>query len=98
MKVLADHSTKDFLVSNTLQPIITCTIGISLEIRTPMLASGLLQQVLQSENRCIYFHGTFYVNRYSSFCEEDYAVTVYVAEFINTLTNLTYGMLGLLQS
>lgn len=26
-----------------------------------------------------------------SFCEEDYAVTKYIAEFINTLTNLTYG-------
>ena len=27
-----------------------------------------------------------------SFCEEDYAVTRYVAEFVNTLTNLVYGM------
>lgn len=28
----------------------------------------------------------------SSFCEEDYLITRYIAEFINTLTNLTYGM------
>jgi hypothetical protein len=27
-----------------------------------------------------------------SFCEEDYAVTRYMAEFISTLTNLAYGM------
>ena len=27
-----------------------------------------------------------------SFCEEDYAITRYFAEFINTLTNLAYGM------
>jgi hypothetical protein len=27
-----------------------------------------------------------------SFCEEDYAVTYYVAEFVNSLTNLAYGM------
>lgn len=26
-----------------------------------------------------------------SFCEEDYAVTSYVAEFVNTLTNIAYG-------
>lgn len=26
-----------------------------------------------------------------SFCEEDYAVTIYIAEFVNTLTNLAYG-------
>lgn len=26
-----------------------------------------------------------------SFCEEDYVVTRYVAEFINSLTNLAYG-------
>lgn len=28
-----------------------------------------------------------------NFCEEDYAVTRYVAEFINTLTNLAYSEL-----
>jgi hypothetical protein len=27
-----------------------------------------------------------------SFCEEDYAFTAYLAEFINSLTNLAYGM------
>jgi hypothetical protein len=27
---------------------------------------------------------------YTSFCEEDYAVTIYVAEFINTISSLTY--------
>lgn len=26
-----------------------------------------------------------------SFCEEDYAITVYICEFFNTLTNLAYG-------
>lgn len=26
-----------------------------------------------------------------SFCEEDYAVTVYVAELVNSFTNLAYG-------
>lgn len=29
---------------------------------------------------------------YSSFCEEDYAITRYLAEFINSLTNFAYGM------
>jgi dihydroceramidase len=28
----------------------------------------------------------------SSFCEEDYAVTIYIAEFINSLSNLVYSM------
>jgi dihydroceramidase len=28
----------------------------------------------------------------TSFCEEDYAVSRYLAEFINSLTNLAYGM------
>jgi hypothetical protein len=27
-----------------------------------------------------------------SFCEEDYALSRYIAEFINSLTNLAYGM------
>ena len=27
-----------------------------------------------------------------SFCEEDYAITRYLAEFVSTLTNLAYGM------
>ena len=27
-----------------------------------------------------------------SFCEEDYAVSRYLAEYINSLTNLAYGM------
>jgi len=27
-----------------------------------------------------------------SFCEEDYAITRYLAEFINALTNFAYGM------
>jgi hypothetical protein len=27
-----------------------------------------------------------------SFCEEDYVVTIYLAEFINSLTNLMYSM------
>ncbi|KAK3052189.1 hypothetical protein LTR09_006781 [Extremus antarcticus] len=27
-----------------------------------------------------------------NFCEEDYIVTTYIAEFFNTLTNLTYRM------
>jgi hypothetical protein len=27
----------------------------------------------------------------NSFCEEDYAVTLYIAEFVNTLTNLAYS-------
>lgn len=26
-----------------------------------------------------------------SFCEEDYAITMYICEFFNTLTNLAYG-------
>lgn len=26
-----------------------------------------------------------------SFCEEDYAVTPYIAEFVNTLTNVAYS-------
>lgn len=26
-----------------------------------------------------------------SFCEEDYAVTSYLAEFINTITNVAYS-------
>lgn len=26
-----------------------------------------------------------------SFCEEDYVVTIFIAEFINSLTNLVYG-------
>jgi hypothetical protein len=28
----------------------------------------------------------------ASFCEEDYVVTFYLAEFINALTNIAYGM------
>jgi len=28
----------------------------------------------------------------NSFCEEDYAVSRYLAEYINSLTNLAYGM------
>ncbi|KXX80445.1 Alkaline ceramidase 3 [Madurella mycetomatis] len=28
----------------------------------------------------------------SSFCEEDYAVTIYIAEFINALSSLAYGI------
>jgi hypothetical protein len=28
---------------------------------------------------------------HSSFCEEDYAVTFWVAEFINSFTNIAYG-------
>lgn len=28
-----------------------------------------------------------------SFCEEDYVITLYLAEFVNALTNVTYGML-----
>lgn len=31
----------------------------------------------------------------NSFCEEDYVVTFYLAEFINALTNIAYGMLVL---
>lgn len=31
---------------------------------------------------------------HTSFCEEDYAITVYVCEFFNTLTNLAYGRSG----
>ncbi|KAL1965239.1 hypothetical protein VTN77DRAFT_5993 [Rasamsonia byssochlamydoides] len=31
----------------------------------------------------------------TNFCEEDYHVTAYVAEFINTLTNVGYGYYGL---
>lgn len=27
-----------------------------------------------------------------SFCEEDYVITRYVAEFVNAFTNLAYGM------
>jgi hypothetical protein len=27
-----------------------------------------------------------------SFCEEDYVITLYLAEFVNALTNVTYGM------
>ncbi|OCL09060.1 hypothetical protein AOQ84DRAFT_376172 [Glonium stellatum] len=29
----------------------------------------------------------------ANFCEEDYAVTQYIAEFINTLSNISYGKL-----
>lgn len=28
---------------------------------------------------------------FQSFCEEDYRVTPYIAEFINTLSNVIYG-------
>jgi dihydroceramidase len=28
-----------------------------------------------------------------SFCEEDYAISFYLAEFVNALTNVTYGKL-----
>jgi hypothetical protein len=31
------------------------------------------------------------IELYHSFCEEDYAVTLYIAEFINTLTNITHS-------
>jgi hypothetical protein len=31
-------------------------------------------------------------DRLSSFCEEDYALSFYLAEFINSLTNVAYGM------
>lgn len=35
----------------------------------------------------------------ASFCEEDYDVSRYIAEFINSLTNLAYGMwVSLLES
>ena len=27
----------------------------------------------------------------NSFCEEDYVITFYVAEFVNSLSNLAYG-------
>ncbi len=28
----------------------------------------------------------------TSFCEEDYVITFYLAEFINALTNIAYGV------
>jgi ceramidase len=28
----------------------------------------------------------------TSFCEEDYAITIYIGEFINTISNLAYGI------
>ncbi|KAF2447737.1 alkaline ceramidase family protein [Karstenula rhodostoma CBS 690.94] len=31
----------------------------------------------------------------SNFCEEDYVITQYIAEFVNTLTNLTYVIYGI---
>lgn len=30
---------------------------------------------------------------WDSFCEEDYAISFYLAEFVNALTNVTYGEL-----
>lgn len=44
--------------------------------------------------RCLRISHQRQLTHCASFCEEDYAVTRYIAEFFNTLTNLAYGECG----
>ena len=61
-----------------------------LEIPTPLEAPGVSRPAKPSE---LGFDPkiTSLTDSPPSFCEEDYAVTLYIAEFINTFTNLAYS-------
>lgn len=75
-------------------------------IHLPPLDSGALHQAAQSEpllflgfskprSLPVFVLSNSGLTRCFSFCEEDYAVTKYIAEFVNTLSNLAYGMYDL---
>lgn len=67
----------------------TCPSQCRIEVSLTHRLSGL-QLLEPSKRSCMQHHLRLTIVR-TSFCEEDFVVSAWIAEFVNTISNIAYG-------